>query len=205
MDSSNFVTEEAPALIGVGAQSIVDQARQLGLTWTLQPGTVTQTVFSVGQVRFDGDTVGINVINLSEGVVLTGNRVMGILTPTGNYVIGTIGNYTSAWALMVLGAGWTNSGPTTANAAYRRISPNNVQLVGEIVAGTTADATTIATLPPGFRPLKDVAFPIARNPAATTGVLGPLLQLQSSGVLRCFGLTGASTIWFSVVVPLDSP
>lgn len=91
MDETNFVTVEAPALIGVGAQSIVQQAKQLGLTWTFQPGTVGSVTDTMTTVMFDGDTQAINCVNLSDTNLSTGTRVMGIITPTNNYVIGTLG------------------------------------------------------------------------------------------------------------------
>lgn len=205
MDETNYITTEAPSLIGVGAQSIVDQAKQLGLTWNFQPGSVVEAGNSTCTVEFDGDTSAIICANLTDTRLLPGTRVMGILTPTGNYIIATTTRYVSPWAPMILENGWTNPTPPSVAGSYRRIAPNSVQLVGELFPGTTADGTTITTLPTGFWPISDTAFPIARNPHPTTGVLGPLLQLRPGGVLRIFGAAGATTIWFSAIVPLDAP
>lgn len=91
MDETNFVTVDAPALIGVGAQSIVEQAKQLGLTWTFQPGTVGAVTDTMTTVTFDGDRQAINCVNLADTNLNAGDRVMGIITPTNNYVIGTLG------------------------------------------------------------------------------------------------------------------
>jgi hypothetical protein len=91
MDETNFVTVEAPTLIGVGVQSLVEQAKQLGLTWTLQPGTVVSATDTATTVTFDGDTTAVRCANLTDVNLAAGNRVTGIITPTGNYIIGRLG------------------------------------------------------------------------------------------------------------------
>ena len=205
MDETNYITTEAPSLIGVGVQSVVEQAKQLGLTWTLQPGTMVTPLTSIGTVTLDGDTVGITCANLTASTPAAGGRVMVLLTPTGNYVIGSLGEFNGPWFPMVLENSWTNSASgVSVVGAYRRVAPNSVHLVGELTPGTVADGTTIATLPFGFRPRRATAFPVARNPGALA-LLGPLFQLLPTGILRAYGMTGALTVWFSNIVPLDAP
>jgi len=80
---------EAPALISVGTQALVENANRLGLTWQLRPATVT-AISSPTQVfaNYDGDTVPIGMVNLTEPL-LVGDRVMAMaVPPSGNFIIG---------------------------------------------------------------------------------------------------------------------
>jgi hypothetical protein len=84
------MTDEAPALVGVGAQSIVDRASQLGLTWTLTPATVDDDGVSI---VYDGDSVPIGAVNLTGMSLQGGDRVMGMFVPpSGNYIVGWLGS-----------------------------------------------------------------------------------------------------------------
>lgn len=90
----NF-TQEAPALIGVGAQSIVDRAKELGLTWTIRPATISttaqvqNTVNANETIVYDGDSAPIAAMNITGQVVTVGQRVMAIaVPPAANYIIG---------------------------------------------------------------------------------------------------------------------
>lgn len=88
MGEHDYITTDAPALIGVGVQAVVEQAQQLGLTWTLRPATVTaQSTASAGSITFDGDTAALYCINLTDQSYPAGTRVMGLITPTGIYII----------------------------------------------------------------------------------------------------------------------
>jgi hypothetical protein len=80
----------APSLVGTGAQAIQDNAKRLGLTWTLRPGTVQAYSGDSGQVSiiFDGDTTAIGAVSLA-GILIPAQRVMGmIIPPGGNFIIG---------------------------------------------------------------------------------------------------------------------
>lgn len=65
-------TEEAPSLIGVGADALVENATRLGLTWVLRFGTV-QTDDPL-TVIVDGDTVPVSMVSL-VGYLKAGTRV----------------------------------------------------------------------------------------------------------------------------------
>lgn len=85
------VNQEAPELVGVGAQTIVETATRLGLEWTLRPATV-QSSQSAAEViaTYDGDSEPIRMISLI-GLVQTGSRVYVIhVPPAGNYIAGTL-------------------------------------------------------------------------------------------------------------------
>lgn len=85
------LTRTAPNLIGVGAQSIAENASRLGLTWGLRPATVTTvTSPTLVQVRQDGDTENVFVVSLIGGVAV-GDRVMTItVPPAGIYIVGLL-------------------------------------------------------------------------------------------------------------------
>jgi hypothetical protein len=76
----------APELIGSGAQAVVENAKRLGLTWTLTLATVTST--SPVEAIVDGDTAAIGMVPMI-GRLLVGRRVYVIqVPPSGNYIVG---------------------------------------------------------------------------------------------------------------------
>lgn len=76
----------APELISTGTQATVENAKRLGLTWTLTPATVTST--DPLQAIMDGDTVPIGIVSML-GPLPTGIRAYVIqVPPSGNFVIG---------------------------------------------------------------------------------------------------------------------
>lgn len=78
---------EAPNLISVGAASLIDNAKRLGLTWTLTLATVTDGKNTIA--RCDGDTTELGMFSVI-GPLTTGQRVyVLIVPPSGNFVIGT--------------------------------------------------------------------------------------------------------------------
>jgi hypothetical protein len=84
------VTDPIATTISVGAQEIVAQAQNLGLTWILRPATVTDS--SPLMIRYDGDTVDTTPVNMTGRVLAVGRRVMGLLIPpSGNFVAGFYG------------------------------------------------------------------------------------------------------------------
>jgi hypothetical protein len=81
----------SPELISVGAKALVDEAKRLGLTWTLRLATVV-TVSSDNSVTavFDGDTVPIGMTSMSFGPLVPDQRVyVVIVPPSGNFIVGT--------------------------------------------------------------------------------------------------------------------
>jgi hypothetical protein len=199
------LTQEAPALVGIGAQSIVDRAKELGLTWTLRPATVTRVGDSVTttEVVYDGDTVAVGCVNLTGSDVRLSQRVMGMMIPpSGNFIIGLLGS--NDWLPFVFQNGWHNSNPTTAvSAQYRRLAPNCVQLIGEIASGTIANNTIVTNLPAGYRPRFITSYTISCNPSPAAGVVGPLMQLKPNGDIVIWGATTGSA-YFSAILPLDA-
>ena len=85
------IEQDAPELIGIGAQAVVENANRLGLTWQLRPATVAEVELDGAIVAiYDGDTVPIGMINLN-GSLTVGSRVMAMFVPpSGNFIIGAI-------------------------------------------------------------------------------------------------------------------
>lgn len=78
-----------PQLLGTAAEAIVDNAKDLGLTWTLRPATAVKNVNGPAIV-YDGDTEVLGVVPL-QGTAIPGDRVMVLqIPPGGNYIIGRL-------------------------------------------------------------------------------------------------------------------
>lgn len=195
------------AALTAAAQQVVADAKRLGLTWTLQNGTVTALQPNL-QVQMDGDAVSIQVASMIGSIAL-GQRVYVIqVPPAGSFVVGVIGDKQSgAWQAMTLLNSWTNAGGGNIAAQYRlALSPaKTLQLVGVINAGTITNATAIATLPDGYRPSGNLYFPITTFPGGFGTAVSPSLLIAPSGSLNVFGLAGGTTaISFNAMIPLDA-
>lgn len=90
------------------------------------------------------------------------------------------------WRALPVGAGWTDWGDPYDTGAYRKdLSSGRVDLRGLVTmaTGTPASQTTIANLPPGYRPLKAQIF------AVTTG--------EPPGIGRIFIHPDGNIVWNS--------
>ncbi len=77
-----------PGIITAAMNQVVDQARSLGLTWTLRMATVTTD--DPLSITYDGDTVPLNATSMI-GLLSEGQRVYSIiLPPSGNFVVGAV-------------------------------------------------------------------------------------------------------------------
>ena len=75
--------------INTGTRELLREARRLGLTWGLRPGTVSDP----SHVVYDGDSEDSNtrVINLLESPLFVDERVMCMFVPpAGNFVVGVL-------------------------------------------------------------------------------------------------------------------
>lgn len=80
--------ELAAQLISSGAKQMVDQARALGLTWTLRLATIGNSLPDSFTATFDGDTRPIPVTNMSGLDLEPGERVYCLIVPpSGNFVL----------------------------------------------------------------------------------------------------------------------
>jgi hypothetical protein len=84
--------EHAIAAAIAAAKAVVDDAKRLGLTWTIRPATVKEGVTpSLCLAVYDGDTTTMPMTSLL-GSLPTGARVYALaVPPAGNYIIGMAG------------------------------------------------------------------------------------------------------------------
>jgi hypothetical protein len=108
------------AALVAAAQQVVADAKRLGLTWTLQNGTVTAT--SPTRVQMDGDNVSIQVTSMI-GPVGVGVRVYIIqVPPAGNFIVGFVGNLNLTTAnAMFIGGGPTQT--SSSNVFVNILNP----------------------------------------------------------------------------------
>jgi hypothetical protein len=83
--------KEAPELISVGAQSLVDNAERLGLKWQLRLATVVDGADTSAVIAlYDGDSVNISMVSMI-GSLLTGARIYVLeVPPSGNFILGQV-------------------------------------------------------------------------------------------------------------------
>jgi len=81
----------APALVGTGAEATVENAKRLGLTWTLRLATVLNGTDPVNVLAtYDGDTAVISMTSM-VGPLVAGQRVYVVqVPPSGNFITGFI-------------------------------------------------------------------------------------------------------------------
>lgn len=92
-DSIYNNSAELANLISVGAQELVNQAKGLGLTWSLRLATVSTASADTQTATFDGDTTPLTVVNMSGAPLVSGQRVYGlIIPPAGNFILSQAGN-----------------------------------------------------------------------------------------------------------------
>lgn len=95
-----------------------------------------------------------NIISTSDATVL-GNLVV-----SGNILLtGTVNP--AAYVATTLTAPWANYGLTYRNLGSFLILPNLVLTTGSIKSGGLGTGVLIGNVPVGYRPFKDVAFPVA--------------------------------------------
>jgi hypothetical protein len=80
---------DAPELISIGAQSIVDRSKSLGLVWTRRLATVTDcSDLTSCAVLFDGDKDSVTAVSM-VGYPGTGARVyVDMVPPSANFIVG---------------------------------------------------------------------------------------------------------------------
>jgi hypothetical protein len=146
------------------------------------------------------DTVAGNSLGVIAGAHMEINRPI-VLSGGNNGGWTAFNPLSNGWAVAAAGPG----------AQVRNLpSPaQSMQLSATMTPGTTADGTTVATLPAAFRPVSTHTFPvtcdqlrvIAAGPPTTTE--GARFSINSSGVMSCFGIAAAATqVSFDVIIPL---
>lgn len=98
---------------------------------------------------------------------------------------------------------WTDG---TLPAKYRLASNNNLEITGEVTAGTLTNNTVIVNLPAGTHPASAQPVPITVISGTPTNTWpSPFLQLNTNGNLVCENLAGLTggTVFFHAFITLD--
>jgi hypothetical protein len=114
------------------------------------------------------------------------------------------GGIAEVWhPLSPLLAGWTNYGAPEAISQYRKVpSPiNSVEVIVGALGGTTADGTTIATLPVGYRPAHIVHCGFTTS---VSGARSCQLRLSPSGNLDILGVGAGGDLTGTAFFSLDA-
>jgi hypothetical protein len=127
---------EAPDLIGVGAQSIVDRSKSLGLVWTRRLATVNDGTDPAScVVTFDNDLVAVTVVSMVGALPKDTRVYVDMVPPSGNFIVGLA---TTAGAPWLAGAVSLNN----ALAAGTTTSATNVNMPGPQTLTLTKKYTT---------------------------------------------------------------
>lgn len=149
----------AAAQAQVGA--VLKNAEDLGLVWVRRMATIVGYDGTTPMATMDGDSVPIAVVSMI-GALATGARVyVDIVPPSGKYVVGIAD---VGWATPTLLNSWTNYGSGYQAARYRRLASGRVEIQG-LVTGGTGPASTVFTLPAGYRPAAALIFATIANNA----------------------------------------
>jgi hypothetical protein len=78
-----------PELVGVGIQSLVENASRLGITWKLSLGTITSTGLTP-TVLVDGDEIPIGAVPMCGNLKIDSRVYVMSIPPSGNYIVGQV-------------------------------------------------------------------------------------------------------------------
>lgn len=150
--------------------SLIAQARALGLTWTLRLATaVTLTPL---QVIFDGDDTPVEVTSMI-GAVISGARLYIIIIPrSGNFVVGRAGGPSNRYLGANIGtAGGFPAASAGAEAAFVSASWNIAEPIFEFAPrGLYRIEAELAPTPSTATP-KSCIWRIRKGQATTTGTV----------------------------------
>ena len=87
-------SDASAKVLNAGARELVNQARNLGLTWTLRLATVVNSAPDSMTAIYDGDSAAISMVNMSGNTLSPDERVYAlIIPPSGNFVVGRVNNF----------------------------------------------------------------------------------------------------------------
>lgn len=110
---------EAPELIAVGAQSIVDRSKSLGLVWTRRLATVVDGSDPANcSITFDNDTVSVTAVSM-VGALATDTRVhVDMVPPAGNFIVGIVTTTLNPMLTGIVNYNAAAAAGTTVSAAF---------------------------------------------------------------------------------------
>jgi len=119
-ESENPFPVEAPELVGVGAQSLVDRSKSLGLVWTRRLATVIGAATDPANVSimFDADTINTTAVSMLGQLPANTRVYVDMVPPAANFIVGLATQEVNS---TFLGASSTNSNfaaGTTTSATY---------------------------------------------------------------------------------------
>ena len=139
---------EAPDLIGIGAQSIVERSKSLGLVWVKRLATVVDGTTDSANVSilFDGDTVN-NVAASMVGPLPTGTRVyVDIVPPAGNFICGLVTDEPNPALFASSSTNAAFAAGTTTSATYVNLPGPPTVTITKAYTNTRLFVTFTATL-----------------------------------------------------------
>lgn len=139
----------------------------------------------ISRIVLREDAAGFGEIVVSQEIVAENPTTSGSFPPT-----------SETWHDFTLINGWSNFGGGYPNLRYRWLPYGYVAIEGTIAPGTTANGTTIATLPNLYRPVT-----IKRLQWLELGFLG-FVDVQTNGNINIFGSAGTTTCSFETQFPL---
>lgn len=119
-DPNNPFPIDAPDLISVGAQSIVDRSKSLGLVWTRRMGTVVDGETDPANVTLtmDGDTAIVTAASM-VGALSEGTRVyVDMVPPAANFITGVDADSFNPLLFDSKNTNTALSNATTTSASY---------------------------------------------------------------------------------------
>lgn len=184
-------TQEDPtvATAVTAVKAVVDNAKALGLTWTVRPATVQENsslTSSSVTVVMDGDTVSLSVVSL-VGPLLADQRVMVMLVPPGGmYIIGSAAH--DQWHFLdepgepTFETNWSNFGSPFGDVGFRRTLDGHLEMTGLAdYSSTSTSPLLVFTLPDGWRPDRYINLITSNNPNATTAPTPRGIQIRPDG------------------------
>jgi hypothetical protein len=163
-------------------------------------GTTPQIVLVTNDVNNDGSEVHINSTGAVGTIQLEATTSV---YSTALYGTSPANGLAEPWNALTFQNGWANVGAPFTTGHYRLVaSPaNSVQIVGVFNPGATkADGTTIATLPTDYHPISTNINPVYVNTMTTQS---PSFELDTSGNVKCFGCSSATSVFVNAMFPLD--
>ena len=165
---------DAGAMAQAQVRALIQNATALGITWTLRPATVTGYDGSGALAVMDGDTVPIGVTPMISSLAVGQRVYVLVVPPSGNYVVGIV---VTSWITPTLLNSWVNFGSGFQSARFRRLISGQVEIQGLVTAGT-GPASTVFTLPVGYRPAAALVFATIANNAIAR------LDVEADGDVR---------------------
>ena len=137
---------EAPSLIAVGAQALVDNASRLGITNQVRMGTIVST--DPVTAILDGDSAPVTVIRTSGAGWLSGSRIYALETKGAFFILGQTTPLEAATKVLITPVANT---PTSADVQWGFTFPEipavtttpETSVIGSTVLGTSVTAITV--------------------------------------------------------------